>query len=119
MGLSRKHSYTGIEEELPLAVSMDQGDQLVAAPPLVLPAVLLGRVHRVVVLIEKKPGRAFAGGVIRHKEIGPIPDEDPLWVEGPVLPQDQKGILIEPQEQSFGVGVPGELTQIILITGIM
>jgi len=38
-----------------------------------------------VVLIEQKPGRAFAGGVIRHKEIGPVSDEDPLWIKGPVL----------------------------------
>jgi hypothetical protein len=53
---------------------MDQGDELVARSPLVLSAAFLGWIHRVVVLIEKKPYRAFIGGVIRHKEIGPIPD---------------------------------------------
>jgi hypothetical protein len=96
---------------------MDEGDELVARSPLLLPPAFLGRLHRVVVLIEKKPYRAFIGGVIRPKEIGPLSNKNPLWVKGPLLRQDFKDILIEPQEPGLGVGVPGELTQIILVTG--
>jgi hypothetical protein len=91
---------------------MQETDQIVPTMPGAASS-LLGReflsLPRVMVFIKQHSRRAFIARVVRHKEIGGIPDKNPLAIESMMLFEDPDHLPIEPRLQPLDIRLPGHL----------
>ena len=72
-------------------------------------------VHRVIVLIEPHHHTALIGRVIRHEQVGAVPDEDPFGIKEPVGLKHLFDRAVEPLQPVGGRHILKRLAQRVLI----
>src|SRR5258707_14515612 len=68
-----------------------------------------------ILLIEKESRRALVVLIVRYEQIAGITNKNPFRVQRMVLLKDSYDLAIEPALQYLRIGIPRQLTQIVLV----
>jgi hypothetical protein len=111
------------QAEAALAVGMEEGHELVAAPERTFrrrrgghPGELVG-LDGMPVRVKAQADRTLVLGIVGDEDVAGVADEEALAVEGVVLLEHARHVAIEPPRQQLGAGALGERAQEVLIAG--